>query len=332
MGTALAALATKFLQMQNEESNPWIEAGAETGFFGSFLKFSGNDGKYSYGKKDEEEYLDDGHELIADLIGIQHGHICWVEGNAKDEINYLVMERPKLPSIDSLPNYGPYKKYSDGSEDGWQEQIVLRLYSPELDQAFTIKLTGGGKLRAGRALISQFGKKGVGKVGKDGMPMFPVIELGSNSFQLKDNPKAGTKYAPVFKIVDFEEMSAFADVFEEGSDESGEDDPSNYADDNAAAIEDKRDDKPSRSSRTEAKEEAEDKPSRRASRDVEDAEVEDVTPRSRRGAAKEEAEEEKPSRRARTVHAEPQDEDEDEAVEQQSSRRNSARGRRGRQG
>lgn len=162
--------------------------------------------------------------------------------------------------------------------------------------------------------------------------MFPVIELGSNSFQLKDNPKAGTKYAPVFKIVDFEEMSAFADVFEEGSDESGEDDPSNYADDNAAAIEDKRDDKPSRSSRTEAKEEAEDKPSRRASRDVEDAEVEDVTPRSRRGAAKEEAEEEKPSRRARTVHAEPQDEDEDEAVEQQSSRRNSARGRRGRQG
>jgi hypothetical protein len=324
MGTALAALANKFLQMQNEESNPWIEAGAEAGFFGSFLKFSGNDGKYSYGKKDEEEYLDDGHELIADLIGVQHGHICWVEGNAKDEINYLVMERPKLPTIDSLPNYGPYKKYPDGSEDGWQEQIVLRLYSPELDQAFTIKLTGGGKLRAGRALISQFGKKGVGKIGKDGMPMFPVIELGSNSFQLKDNPKAGTKYAPVFKIVDFEEMSAFADVFEEGSDEGGEDDPSNYADD-TPAVEDKR------SRRSEAEDEADERPARRASRDVEDAEVEEVSPRSRRGATKEEAEEEKPSRRARTVHAEPQDEDEDEA-EEKTSRRNSARGRRGRQG
>ncbi|MEQ8308095.1 MAG: hypothetical protein RIA09_16290 [Hoeflea sp.] len=316
MGSALTTLANKFLAMQNEETNPWTEAGQESGFFGSFLKFSGNDGKYSYGKKDEEEYLDDGHELIADLIGVEHGHICWVEGQAKDEINYLVMDRPKLPSIDSLPNYGPYKTYNDGSEDGWQEQIVLKLYSPELDQAFTLKLTGGGKLRAGRSLIAQFGKKGVGKIGKDGLPMFPVIELGSNSFQLKDNPKAGTKYAPVFKIIDFEEMSAFADVFEEGGDDKDEDDPSNYE-----AVEDKREDKAEEASSR----------SRRDSRDVEDAEVEDVTDRSSRSNKAEEKAEERPSRRARTVHAEPQDEDENEE-ETKASRRGSARGRRGRNG
>lgn len=323
MGTALAALGAKFMALQEEESNPWLEAGAETGFFGSFLKFSGNDGKYSFGKKDEEEYLDDGHELIANLIGVKHGHICWVEGNAKDEINYLVMERPKLPSIESLPDYGPYKKYQDGSEDGWQEQVVLELYSPELDQAFTMKLAGGGKLRAARQLISTYGKKGVGKLGKDGLPMFPVIELGSNSFVLKDNPKAGTKYAPVFKIVDFEEMSSFADIFEGEGDDDGSDDESNYEQEaprsRAAAtqIEDKR---PTRAA---AKQET--APASRSRRappaDVEDAEVEDVT--------HEEAAPAQTSRRARVVHAEPQDEE--EVQEEQQSRRSSARGRRGRQ-
>lgn len=328
MGTALAALGAKFMALQEEETNPWIEAGEDAGFFGSFLKFSGNDGKYSYGKKDEEEYLDDGHELIANLLGVKHGHICWVDGSAKDEINYLVMERPKLPPISELPDYGPYKKYNDGSEDGWQEQVVLELYSPELDQAFTMKLAGGGKLRAARQLISTFGKKGVGKLGKDGMPMFPVIELGSNSFTLKDNPKAGTKYAPVFKIVDFEEMSSFADIFEGSGSDDGEDDESNYEQEaprgRAAQIEDKR---PARAA---AKEEAprsrraaveEEAPrSRRAAREeVEDAEVEDVTHEEQAPAQS--------SRRARVVHAEPQD---DDVQEETQSRRGSARGRRGR--
>jgi len=319
MGTALAALGAKFMAMQETESNPWLEAGEDSAFFGSFLKFSGNDGKYSYGKKDEEEYLDDGHELIANLLGVKHGHICWVEGVAKDEINYLVMERPKLPSIETLPDYGPYKKYQDGSEDGWQEQVVLELYSPELDQAFTMKLAGGGKLRAARQLISSFGKKGVGKLGKDGLPMFPVIELGSNSFTLKDNPKAGTKYAPVFKIVDFEEMSAFADIFE-GSDDDGAEDEGNYEQEaprsRAAQVEDKR---PARA----VKEEAAPRTRRAAAPEpepeVEDAEYEEV---------KDDAPPQQSARRARVVHAEPQD---DDAVEEeQQSRRASARGRRGR--
>lgn len=332
MGTALATLANKFLAVQEEESNPWIEAGAESGFFGTFLKFSGNDGKYSYGKKDEEEYLKDGHELIANLIGVKHGHICWVEGSAKDEINYLVLERPKLPSIDQLPDYGPYKKYQDGSEDGWQEQVVLELYSPELDMAFTAKLAGGGKLRAARQLIGQFGRKGAGKIGKDGLPMFPVIELGTNSFTIKDNPKAGTKYAPVFKIVDFEEMSAFADIFEAKDDDGDEDDAANYEQEAprtraAAQVEDKRRAAP-----------AEEAPRGRGRAVAEEAEE---APRSRRGAAqqpKEEVEDaqfeevkddEAPaqsSRRARVVHAEPQDDDLPEAADP----RQSARGRRGR--
>lgn len=323
MGTALAALGAKFMAMQTAESNPWIEAGEDSSFFGSFLKFSGNDGKYSYGKKDEEEYLDDGHELIANLLGVKHGHICWVEGVAKDEINYLVMERPKLPSIDTLPDYGPYKKYQDGSEDGWQEQIVLELYSPELDQAFTMKLSGGGKLRAGRQLISTFGKKGVGKLGKDGLPMFPVIELGANSFTLKDNPKAGTKYAPVFKIVDFEEMSAFADIFEGSGEDDGANDESNYEPEAPrtrsaapAQVEDKR--------TTRAAQEEPAPRSRRAAAaepEVEDAEYEEV---------QDNAPPQQSTRRARVVHAEPQDED--VVQEEQQSRRASARGRRGRAG
>jgi len=326
MGTALAALGAKFLAQQETDSNPWLEAGAEAGFFGSFLKFSGNDGKYSYGKKDEEEYLDDGHELIVNLIGVKHGHICWVEGNAKDEINYLVMERPKLPSVDSLPDYGPYKKYQDGSEDGWQEQVVLEMYSPELDQAFTMKCSGGGKLRAARQLISTYGKKGVGKLGKDGMPMFAVVELGSNSFTLKDNPKAGTKYAPVFKIVDWEEMSAFADIFEGGEEDGEKDDPANYEQDTAAPaprsrqVEDKREEAPR--SRRAVEEEAPARSRRAAREEAEDAQVEDVTNERDEAPAQS-------SRRARVVHAEPQDED-DQQEEATTSRRASARGRRGR--
>lgn len=335
MGTALATLANKFVAMAEANSNPWIEAGEDAGFFGSFLKFSGNDGRFSYGKKDEEDYLEDGHELIANLLGVQHGHICWVDGKAVDEINVLVMEQPKLPSIDSLPNYGPYKKYQDGSEDGWQEQVVLQLYSPALDQAFTFKASGGGKLRAARQLISTFGKKGLAKIGKDGMPMFPVIEIGANGFQLKDNPKAGTKYAPILKIVDYEEMSNFIDIFEgkDGGDDS--DDESNYEDAPAAAparraapaqVEDKRAAAPARAaapSRAAA-------PARRApvqepAPDVEDAEYEDVPAEEAEAPVEQAA---APSRRARVVHAQPQDEE--EVAAETESRRNTARGRRGR--
>lgn len=326
MGTALAALGNKFLALQ-ADSNPWLEAGEDGAFFGSFLKFSGNDGRYSFGKKDEEEYLDDGYELVANLIGIEHGHICWVEGEVKDEQNYLVLERPRLPDISSLPDYGPYKKYDDGSEDGWTEQVVLKLYDEQNDQAFTMKLSGGGKLRAARQLISSYGKKGVGKLGKDALPMFPIIELGNSSFIPKNNPRAGTKYSPVFKIVDFVEMSEFADVFEGGDDA---DDPANYEAETpkASATPARTERRPagpaeSPRSRTAAREEAP-KPGRRSAiaeraeaEGVEDAEVETADTRR----------EEPAGRRARVVHAEPQDDD-DTAVD--ASPRESARGRRGR--
>ena len=329
-GAAKAALV-----MFEEGKNPFLDAAAgDVEYFGQFLKFSGNDGTFTYGEDQDE--LDPGSLLLCNMLLAQHGWICWVEGEVADEVNHVIAEGRPFPDEEDLKDHGPYKEYKDGTKDGWQEQYILYFFSEELNEGFTLKISNASGRRSVRKLLKAYGQKAPLQVGNDGLNMIPVIELDTTSFPIKDedgkiNKKAGKKHAPVFKIVDWAEFSEVGDLFQ-AADETGEDED-DY---------EKDDDKPARSS------------SRRSARDKDDDDDDDKPARGRRSrrdepddddagddnkdaddddAGNDEAEETESrsarsgGRRTRVRHAPPQDE-EDEPTKEEA--RSSARGRRGR--
>lgn len=98
--------------------NPWAEAarGVETG---TYLKFNGNDGRWSFGQDDED--LPEGSRVIVDMETLAFGWICWVDGSVEEERLVPVLDgRP--PQEHELTDYGPYEE-----DDGWREAASLSM-------------------------------------------------------------------------------------------------------------------------------------------------------------------------------------------------------------
>lgn len=309
----ISAAGAGLLAAFAQGSNPFLDAAGDTGeFFGKFLKFNGNTGKFTYGEDEDE--VDAGSVLLVNMETAQHGWICWVDGQVEDEKNFVIAEGKPFPSESELPDHGPYTKHDDGSEDGWSEQYILHLYSEDLEEAFTFKVSSGSGVRAIRKFLKAYGSKAPMQIGEDGNIKVPLIEVEVDSFKLKNNPKAGKKYAPVLQIVEWVERAEVADLF--AVDGAGGDDPDDYEDEGEAPAPEpaKEASKPRRNARGSAK--AEELP---------------VIDQDGEGNTVEEEPEEKPvttSRRARVVHAKPQDAE--EAPEPAETRRQSARARRAR--
>ena len=353
MGKEVATTGGGLLERYKQGHNPFLDdAGAEE-FFGSFLKFNGNNGDFTYGE-DYAEELEHGSELLLNMETAMHGYICWVDGEVVDEVNVLISSGKSLPDVDDLEDHGPYAKNDDGTEDGWQEQYVFHFFHEKTEEGFTLKLSSRSGVRAAKNLVRAYGKSFGVKIGDDGDIQVPVVEIGSTSFDVKDrktgkiNKKAGKKHAPLLKIVDWVDKSEVADCFEAApGDDSGDYEPDEPEDKPArggrgSSRRDEPEDKPARGARRQRDEEPEEQDDeqdeaprgRRGSRTEEpeeqDDEPEDKPARGRRGSRTEEPEEQDEAprgagRRARVVHAEPQD-DEDAPEERQQS----ARGRRGR--
>lgn len=340
-------------------NNPFLAAGQGSGdYFGKRLSLNGNTGKIHIGPKDDDEFLDEGTELVMDLFTAEMGHVCWVDEEMVEEAMFAIVSGKKLPDIKELTYHGPYEKHDDGTEDGWQVQYRFKCYDEKTGEAYTYATTSKSGVRGSKKLIKTYGQKFALKVGADGLYQYPIVIFDIAGFKIKDKPKLGTKYAPDFDLVDWVDASEVAHYFAEA------DNPADYdpdEDDDAAeeVVEKKttraakEDDKPARGGRgsTKAKDEEEDKPARggrssRAAKDEDDepaartsrssrAAKEDDEPaeetRSSRSsrAAKDEDDEPAAGRRTSVRHAAPQDKDEDvdAGVE---GRRSSARGRRGR--
>ncbi len=176
----------------------------------AFLKFSGNDGYYSYGAEDTD--LLDGTRAAVDPMSLKRGFICWNDGEMIEELMYSLMEG-NPPAKHELPDHGPYK----AKGDGWSDQKTIEMKT--IDAPFVqllFQANNRSKLNALEALMKQIVREVKAYPG-----CYPIIEFGHSTFEAQERNEAGekvgrkmTKYAPVFTIVDWipeEELAALAE-------------------------------------------------------------------------------------------------------------------------
>ena len=268
-------------------ANPWAEAarGVETG---SYLKFNGNDGRWSFGQDDED--LPDGSRVVMDMESLAFGWICWVEGSVEEERLVPVMDgRPPLEH--ELTDYGPYDE-----DDGWREaasiSMVLESYGEDdQDEAVGTQLlwktSTGGQVRQIRKLSGAYGRVFSQHPGE-----FPIVELAQESYAPKNKKHGKKKFSPVMKIVGWMTAAELEGlVGEPAGDDDDHDEP--------APRSPKKEEAPARR--------------RRAAPEPEPEEEEDEqAPRRGRRAAPEPEPEEEPAPRRRRAAPEPEPEEEEE--------------------
>lgn len=178
--------------------NPFLDAaddmGAKSGAL--FLKYDGNTGRFSFGKDQEE--LEKGRRFAINPAEFRNGYICWNDGKVEEEIMVRVVDG-KPPAKGSLTDHGPY---ADDEKDGWREQSSVEFRDVESGDQFLFKTSSkGGRIAVGN-LVRDYGKAFSAHPGE-----LAVVELGSVSFDAKDGKgrKLGKKYAPMFKIVGWQD-------------------------------------------------------------------------------------------------------------------------------
>lgn len=222
MGTALATAKSTAVATQSD--NPWLAAAADSNDFdGDFVKLNGNTGEYTKGQGDDEIPI--GTRVIINMAGVHHGYICWVESEVVDRAMSLVEAGPK-PAQSSLADHGPYEKHTDGTEDGWSENHQIPM-ADEDGNKLMLQASSGSAVRSMKRFYAEYGKKRSLHVDDDGNYMVPVVELEVGSFTSKKNPRAGKKFFPVLKIVQWISFASVADLFDDAG-EAGND-PESYA-------------------------------------------------------------------------------------------------------
>ena len=222
-------------------SDPFAKAARDLGVNeGSFLRFDGNTGDFTYGPKDDTKDLAHGTLLAVNMTTFKRGWICWKEGEAVEEVMVPILEG-EPPAETTLTDHGPYETYDDGTSDGWQSQNGIELRSVDTGEMFTYKGTSKSAGRAFGNLLDAFAK-----VYRQKPNQVPVIEISANAFEPKvkgkdgkPGKKIGKKYAPVLKIVSWMPMSEFlalidvaaaaAEKATDSTDTTGADDAANYA-------------------------------------------------------------------------------------------------------
>lgn len=158
----------------------------------AFMKFSGNDGRYSYGAEDEPLAL--GDQLVMNPATFSRGWLIWIDGQVEFETMVGVHEGPQ-PEKTSLPDHSPYKK-----GDGPVEQYTIEFATtvePFTEMVF--QANNVSKKRALAALLKEFGNEYKLHPGE-----LPVVEIDNNEFDAKMEPgskRTVKKFAPKFKIV-----------------------------------------------------------------------------------------------------------------------------------
>ena len=209
-------------------NNPFLAAASGVGdFFGSRLSFDGNTGQILIGAKDDENEMKHGSVLVANLIAAEMGALCWVGGQLVDEVTFPIASGRELPILADLPDHGPYEKDEDGMEEGWQHVYRFQLYHEKDKEGFTFATSSKSGIRGVKKLLKAFGSKFPLKIGADGQYQYPVVEFTADSFKIKDKPKLGKKWAPVFNIIDWidaEEALPYFATAASGDDEDDYDD------------------------------------------------------------------------------------------------------------
>lgn len=178
-------------------------AGVKTG---EFLKFNGNDGTFLYGPKDDQKELSHGAQVAIRLHEYRRGWFCWKESEVVDRVMVGIMEGVPPTDANYLEDHGPYKKYDDGSEDGWMKTGEITLFDIN-GGAYAFTFGGDTKCNAFARLCGEFGKQW--KLHPDEVP---VVEIGARKFEVKGQRKGTFKYAPTYTIVGWMKEQEFVEL------------------------------------------------------------------------------------------------------------------------
>lgn len=211
MGTEVATQSRTELA-QGSAYDPFAQAGQDmAGASALYAKFNGNSGEFTYGANATE--VEKGERMAADVYNMRRGFICWVESEVAEEIMIPIMNGMP-PAEHTLTDHGPYKKYDDGTEDGWSAQtsINFRLLGDDHDGVeITYKTSTKSALRPLGDLVKQFSREYKSHPG-----CVPIVEFGKGDYMPREK-KHGKKYFPTFKIVDWIDEQELLATYGEGN-------------------------------------------------------------------------------------------------------------------
>lgn len=297
--------------------NPWADAARDVET-GTYLKFNGNDGRWSFGQDDDD--LPEGSRVTGDMESLAFGWTCWVEGAVEEEV-YVAVVDGRPPAEHTLQDYGPYD-----DDDGWRESaklsLVLESYGDDdqdeaVGTALLWKTSTGGQVRQIRKLAGAYGRVFAQHPGE-----FPIVELGAESYAPRNKKHGKKKWSPTLKIVGWmtaDELEGLAGVVP-GDD--GADEPETPARGRAA-----KEEPPARGRRAAPADDGDDEqdeaPARGRGRRAEPAEEEERPARGRRAAPADDGDDEQDEApaRGRGRRAEPADDEQDEAPARGRGRR-----------
>ena len=219
---ALTTTSSNALANFSAGGDPFSAAAQDMGASdGTFLKFSGKTGEWTYGKDEDE--LPPGTRLAVNMMEFKRGFICWNDGEVDEEIMIKVVDGSP-PWEHQLNDHGPYKTYEDGTKDGWSAQAAVPFTSGD-GEMFLYKTSSKSGTRALAGLLKDFGKQF-----RNHPSQVPLVEIDANEFTPKNAKKGSKAYAPTFKIVDWVDAAALEVAETDGPAEDVEDgeDPSDY--------------------------------------------------------------------------------------------------------
>lgn len=220
--------------------DPFATAGQDmAGSQGTYLKFNGNSGEFTYGAEAEELPL--GTRLAVDMNSFRRGFICWVEEEVVEEVMIRVVDG-KPPEKHELTDHGPYVKTEDRT-DGWSEQAAVTLRDIATGKEFTFKHSSLSALRALGTLLKDFAKDYKNHPGE-----LPIVELDTSSF-IPKNKKFGKKYSPKFNIVEWSSEEELMSRFGENASDYQGDEGGDAQEDTTAQVEAPKEVKPATTSK-----------------------------------------------------------------------------------
>lgn len=177
----------------------------------AFLKFSGDDGDYTYGAENVE--LEIGSQLVMNPTSFRRGWVIWKDNKVVHEIMHN-MEQGPPPAEGALPNHwGVYAK----GEGPVQQQTIEFSTTEEPYVEMIFQANNVSKRNALGTVLKEWGESY-----KLHPKKWPVIEIGNHEFDAKVEGRKIKKMAPVFKII------AWISEEEMNSMKSGDGTPADY--------------------------------------------------------------------------------------------------------
>lgn len=199
-------------------ANPFQSYGdqvSQRSIVGKLLKFSKGD--YLLGEDDEE--VEEGTKLVANMDELMVGWIRWEESKPTDQIMGRVAEGYQAPRRNELgdDDKSRWEVDDQGRErDPWQFSNYLILKAEEGDELFTFATSSRGGLNAIGELCKTYGK-----AMRQRPEEYPVVSLKVGSYQHSNKAYGRIKF-PIFEVVGWAAKADFAQALNNESADADE--------------------------------------------------------------------------------------------------------------